>query len=78
MENQVTIRVRQVDKPLAESILGKAQNDYKEKIKKDTVLKIDPDNWLSPDTCGGVELVALKGRIKVWSHFYGLLNYYVL
>ncbi|KAJ8709204.1 hypothetical protein PYW07_009030 [Mythimna separata] len=65
MENAVTLRVRQADKQLVESVLGKAQNDYKAKIKKDTVLKIDPDNWLSPDTCGGIELVALKGRIKI-------------
>ncbi|KAJ8711770.1 hypothetical protein PYW08_008724 [Mythimna loreyi] len=65
MENAVTLRVRQADKGLVESVLGKAQSDYKAKIKKDTTLRIDPDNWLSPDTCGGIELVALKGRIKI-------------
>ncbi|KAF9808477.1 hypothetical protein SFRURICE_008530 [Spodoptera frugiperda] len=65
MEPAVTLRVRQADKSLVESVLSKAQNDYKAQIKKDTVLKIDTDNWLSPDTCGGIELVALKGRIKI-------------
>ncbi|KAH9638407.1 hypothetical protein HF086_004209 [Spodoptera exigua] len=65
MEPAVTLRVRQVDKSLVESVLSKAQNDYKAQIKKDTVLKVDTDNWLSPDTCGGIELIALKGRIKI-------------
>lgn len=65
MEPAVTLRVRQADKSLVESILGKAQADYKEKIKKDTLLKVDTETFLPPDTCGGIELVAAKGRIKV-------------
>ncbi|XP_047034550.1 V-type proton ATPase subunit E [Helicoverpa zea] len=65
MEPSVTLRVRQADKALVDSVLGKCQADYKAKIMKDTVLKIDTDNWLSPDTCGGIELVAMKGRIKI-------------
>ncbi|CAH1636070.1 unnamed protein product [Spodoptera littoralis] len=65
MEPAVTLRVRQADKSLVESVLSKAQSDYKAQIKKDTVLKIDADNWLPPDTCGGIELVALRGRIKI-------------
>lgn len=61
----MTIRVRQEDKSLVESLLGRAQADYKEKIKKDVVLTIDPENFLPPNTCGGIELVAARGRIKV-------------
>lgn len=61
----MTIRVRQVDKSLVESLLGRAQADYKAKLKKDIQLKVDPDTYLSPDTCGGIELIAAKGRIKV-------------
>lgn len=61
----MTIRVRQADKALVESLLGKAQQDYKAKIKKDVQLKIDTENYLPPDTCGGIELIAAKGRIKV-------------
>ena len=57
--------MRQADKSLVESLLGRAQNDYKAKIKKDVVLSIDPDNYLAADTCGGIELIAAKGRIKV-------------
>ena len=65
MESEVTLRIRQEDKGMVESVTGKAQEDYKSKIKKDVTLKIDSNNWLSPDTCGGIELIALKGRIKV-------------
>ncbi|XP_022118192.1 V-type proton ATPase subunit E [Pieris rapae] len=65
VEPTVTIRVRQADKALVESLFGKAQQDYKEKIKKDVQLKLDADNFLSPDTCGGIELIAAKGRIKI-------------
>ena len=65
MEASVTLRVRQADKSLVDSVIGKCQADYKAKIKKETVLKIDTENWLSPDTCGGIELVAMKGRIKI-------------
>lgn len=65
MEPAVSIRVRQEDRGLVESVLSKAQADYKEKIKKDTVLKIDGEHFLSPDTAGGIELIAARGRIKV-------------
>ncbi|XP_045454695.1 V-type proton ATPase subunit E [Melitaea cinxia] len=65
VEPAVTIRVRQADKALVESLLGKAQQDYKAKIKKDVQLKIDTENYLPPDTCGGIELIAAKGRIKI-------------
>ncbi|VVD03606.1 V-type proton ATPase subunit E [Leptidea sinapis] len=65
MEPSITLRVREADKSLVESVLGRAQNDYKEKIKKDCQLKVDTENYLPPNTCGGIELVAVKGRIKI-------------
>lgn len=65
MEPTVTIRVRQQDKALVDSVLGKAQTDYKNKIKKDTQLKLDTENYLAPNTCGGIELIAARGRIKI-------------
>lgn len=65
VEPTVTLRVRQADKALVESLLGRAQQDYKAKIKKDVILKIDNENFLPPDTCGGIELIAAKGRIKI-------------
>lgn len=61
----MTLRVRQADKCLVESLLGKAQQDYKAKIKKDVTLKVDGENFLPAETCGGIDLIAAKGRIKV-------------
>uniref|UniRef100_I4DJ46 Vacuolar H[+]-ATPase 26kD E subunit n=1 Tax=Papilio xuthus TaxID=66420 RepID=I4DJ46_PAPXU len=65
VEPTVTLRVRQADKAVVESILGRAQSDYKEKIKKDVQLKIDTENYLPAETCGGIELIAARGRIKI-------------
>ncbi|XP_059051655.1 V-type proton ATPase subunit E [Achroia grisella] len=65
VEPAVTIRVRQADKSLVESLLGRAQQDYKAKIKKDVQLKVDSEAYLPADTCGGVELIAARGRIKI-------------
>lgn len=64
-ETQVTIRVRQMDVALLDSLLGDIQDSYKQKTKKDVTLKIDQDNFLPADSCGGVELLAAKGRIKI-------------
>lgn len=65
VEPTVTLRVRQADKALVESLLQRAQQDYKAKIKKDVQLKIDSEAYLPAETCGGVELITAKGRIKV-------------
>ncbi|PBC25318.1 V-type proton ATPase subunit E [Apis cerana cerana] len=64
-ENHVTIRVRQVDFPLVESLLDSVQSAYKQITKKDVTIKVDQDNFLPSDSCGGVDLFAAKGRIKV-------------
>ncbi|XP_047990990.1 V-type proton ATPase subunit E [Leguminivora glycinivorella] len=65
VEPQVTVRVRQADKGLVEGLLSKAQASYKEKIKRDLQLKVDNENFLPAETCGGVDLVTAKGRIKI-------------
>ncbi|XP_063380277.1 V-type proton ATPase subunit E [Cydia fagiglandana] len=65
VEPQVTVRVRQADKSLVEGLLPKAQSSYKQKISKDLQLKVDNENFLPAETCGGVDLVAAKGRIKI-------------
>lgn len=64
-ETHVTIRVRQVDLPLVESIIESVQDTYKQVTRKEVAIKVDQDIFLSPDSCGGVELFAAKGRIKV-------------
>lgn len=61
-ESNVTLRVRQVDLPLMESLLESIQHQYKQKTKKDVTLKIDSDNFLPSESCGGVELLASKGN----------------
>ncbi|XP_020290244.1 V-type proton ATPase subunit E [Pseudomyrmex gracilis] len=64
-ESNVTLRVRQVDLAIVESILSGVQQTYKQKTKKDVTLKIDSDNFLPGESCGGVELLAARGRIKI-------------
>ncbi|KAL7287631.1 V-type proton ATPase subunit E [Trichogramma pretiosum] len=65
VETTVVIRARQVDHPLIESLLPEIQDTYKEHTKKEATLKLDQDNYLAADSCGGVELLAHKGRIKI-------------
>lgn len=64
-ESHVIVRVRQVDLPLVESLIDAVQNGYKEVTMKDVTVKIDQDNFLAADCCGGIDLYAGKGRIKV-------------
>ncbi|XP_078038304.1 V-type proton ATPase subunit Vha26 [Augochlora pura] len=64
-ESHVTIRVRQVDLPLVESLIDSVQDAYKQATMKDVTVKIDQDNFISADSCGGVDLFAARGRIKV-------------
>ncbi|XP_034663353.1 V-type proton ATPase subunit E [Drosophila subobscura] len=65
MEPKVTLRCRQVDVSLVRDILPQAVEQYKAQMKQNVDLIIDETNFLSADTCGGVELLALNGRIKV-------------
>lgn len=65
MEPKATIRCRQTDVGMIEQILPKALQDYKAKIGKDTVITMDKENFLAADTCGGIELLALNGRLRV-------------
>lgn len=64
-ESNITLRVRQVDIPLVESLIDNIQQQYKQKIKKDITLKIDADNFLPTESCGGVELLASKGNYVI-------------
>lgn len=60
-EAHITIRVRQVDLSLIDSIIEPIQDAYKQITRKDVAIKIDQDNFLSPDSCGGVDLYAARG-----------------
>jgi len=65
MEPNTLIKTRQVDQELVQSLLPKAVEQYKGKMGKDVSLKLDTTSFLGADTCGGVELSALNGRIRV-------------
>ncbi|ELU18703.1 hypothetical protein CAPTEDRAFT_166040 [Capitella teleta] len=65
MEEVVTVRCRQDDLPLIQAVIPISQQQYKSISGKDIRLVVDQDNFLSPDTSGGVELFVQKGKIKV-------------
>lgn len=65
MEPKTLIKVRQVDEALVRGLLDRAKAEYKDKIGKDVALEVDTKAYLGADTCGGVELSALNGRIRV-------------
>lgn len=65
METNVTLRCRKVDVPLIESLLPEISEEYKKNIGHDVVIHIDTDVVLPPDTCGGIEIIALNGRVRV-------------
>ncbi|KAH8265336.1 hypothetical protein KR038_004315, partial [Drosophila bunnanda] len=65
MEPKVILRCREVDVPLVRDVLPNAAESYKAQINQNVDLVIDEKDFLSADTCGGVELLALNGRIKV-------------
>lgn len=65
MEPKATIKSRQADQPLIEKLLPTAVQNYKAKTGKDINVVLDKETFLPADTCGGVELHALNGRIRV-------------
>lgn len=65
MEPKATIKCRQVDVGLIEKLLPTALQNYKEKIGKEIAITLDKESFLPPDTCGGIELHALNGRLRV-------------
>jgi len=64
-ESTLNVRCRVQDRPLVESCLPDVQNQYKEAVGKDVLLKIDTENPLPANATGGIELMAQRGRIKV-------------
>lgn len=61
----MTIRVREIDQSIVEGVLQGVAKDYKDTTGKDVTVKVDTESFLPPDTTGGVELQAQKGRIKI-------------
>jgi len=65
LEKELVIRCRQQDVRLVENALNGALQEYKDATGRDAVLKLDTDNFLASDTCGGVELSTKNGKTKV-------------
>jgi len=65
LESNVVIRCRESDQSLLSGLLNSITQKYKEATKRDLNLQIDTDVFLPAGSAGGVELLAMKGRIKV-------------
>lgn len=61
---------------MVESLLDSVQSAYKQITKKDVTIKIDQDNFLPSDSCGGVDLFAAKG-IFIYIYRYIILYIYI-
>jgi len=65
LEQNVVIRCRQADLGMVEEAIKVAGPKYKESAGKDVHVTVDKESFLSAATCGGIELIAQKGRIKI-------------
>lgn len=65
MEPTVNIRCREADLEIVESVLPEAMSVYSEAMKKPCQIAVYKEHFLPPNACGGVELSAFHGRIRV-------------
>ncbi|XP_046984994.1 V-type proton ATPase subunit E [Schistocerca americana] len=66
LEPNVTVRTREVDQRIVDSILPAITQKYKEITGgKDISIKVDTESFLNPEVTGGIELLAQKSRIKI-------------
>jgi len=65
LELNVLIRCRQADIALVEEVIPTAKSQYTEKTGKEVNIKLDQESFLSATMCGGVDLLAQRGKIKV-------------
>lgn len=61
----MSIRIREQDKALVESIFPIACTKYRDATGKEINLKVDEENNLAADNTGGIQLYAQKGKIKI-------------
>ena len=59
----MVLRARESDIALIESLIPEIQAEYKNRTNKDVHLKMDQDNFLSAESCGGIELLAARGKL---------------
>ncbi|XP_035390487.1 V-type proton ATPase subunit E 1 [Electrophorus electricus] len=65
LEPKVTIRCRKQDLSLVQASVQKNIPIYKAAVKNNLEVRIDQDNFLSPEVSGGVEIFNADGKIKV-------------
>ncbi|GAB6023892.1 V-type proton ATPase subunit E [Chamberlinius hualienensis] len=65
IESNISIRCRQQDLRHVEAVLPQAVQEYKTAIKKEVNVKVDTEHFLPSDICGGAEVSAQKGKIKI-------------
>uniref|UniRef100_A0A8C7KYK0 ATPase H+ transporting V1 subunit E1b n=1 Tax=Oncorhynchus kisutch TaxID=8019 RepID=A0A8C7KYK0_ONCKI len=65
LETKVTIRCRKQDLQVLQAAIQKTIPSYKAAVKNNIEVRIDQDNFLSPDISGGIEIYNADGKIKV-------------
>lgn len=65
MENQAIIKIREKDQSMVNGLLSSVAAEYKQRVGREVTIKVDSEGFLSAETCGGIELISQKGRIKV-------------
>lgn len=49
LESSITVRCRKADKAVVEAAVGPAVASVRDKVKRDVNIKVDGENFLSPD-----------------------------
>ncbi|PWA26109.1 hypothetical protein CCH79_00015233 [Gambusia affinis] len=65
LEPKVTIRCRKQDIQMVQASIQKNIPIYKAAVKNNLEVRIDQENFLSPDLSGGIEIYNSNGKIKV-------------
>uniref|UniRef100_A0A672RJL6 V-type proton ATPase subunit E 1-like n=1 Tax=Sinocyclocheilus grahami TaxID=75366 RepID=A0A672RJL6_SINGR len=65
LEPKVTIRCRKQDVGIVQAAVQKNIPIYKAAVKDNLEVRIDQENFLSPEVSGGIELYNADGKIKV-------------
>lgn len=65
LEPNVLLRVREADVDITESIIPSISEEYTKVSGNEINLKVDHEAFLPVECCGGIELMAQRGRIKI-------------
>lgn len=65
LEKNVTLRIREVDVSVVQKLVDEVAVEYKTQTNMEVHLKLDTYSFLATQTCGGVELLAQKNKIKI-------------